>query len=54
MQLFNKAANIKYRAMRQIIHENGGKSPADLREQVEQRAGPQLNRLSNNFREDLP
>lgn len=53
METFNKAAHIKYRAMRQIIKENGGKRPLDLREQVEVRVKPQLDRLSDIFRSDL-
>lgn len=53
MEMFNKAANIKYKAMQQIIKENGGNRPLDLRERVEERVAPQLNRLSDIFREDL-
>jgi len=52
-ELFNKAANIKYKAMNQIIKENGGKRPYDLAERVEERVQPQLDKLSYAFKQDL-
>lgn len=53
MHMFNKAAQIQYKAYRQVIHENGGKRPYDLEEQVNARANPQLERLSDVFRENF-
>ena len=53
MELFNKAAEVKYKAMRQIIKENGGVPPANLQDQVEERSQYQLNKLSEIFKKDL-
>lgn len=53
MRTFNKAAKINYRAYRQILQENGGKRPYDLEEQIEARTQPQLEKLSDIFREDF-
>lgn len=52
-ELFNKAANLKYKAMQQIIKENGGKRPYNLQELVDERVRPQLDELSDIFKEDL-
>lgn len=51
--LFNKASNLKYKIMEDIIRENKGKRPYNLSELVEQRAKPQLDKLSDIFKEDL-
>lgn len=53
MELFNKAAKIKYRAMRDVIRDNNGKRPFDLQEQVDERTRRQLDKLSDIFKEDL-
>lgn len=53
MELFNKAANVKYRAVKEVLRENGGKYPLDFEEQVNTRAKKELDLLSDIFREDL-
>lgn len=46
---FNDAARIKAKALKQIIKENGGKRPANLQILVEERAKPELDKLSQEF-----
>ena len=46
---FNDAARIKAKALKQIISENGGKRPANLQILVEERAKPELDKLSQEF-----
>jgi hypothetical protein len=53
MELFNKAAKIKYSAAQQIIKENGGRPPANLPELVEERVQTKLDKLSDIFKKDL-
>lgn len=53
LKTFNKASKLNYKAMKQIIAENGGRRPANLEELIEERTQPQLDRLSDIFREDL-
>jgi len=49
LRAFNKGAEIKEKAMRQIIHENGGKRPANLAFLVEERAKKQLDKIAQEF-----
>lgn len=53
MELFNKAAKIKYNAAQKIIKENGGRPPINLQELVEEEVREKLDKLSDIFREDL-
>lgn len=45
----NKAAELKFKAMKDIIKENNGMRPLDLEFQVEERIGDQLNKLAKDF-----
>jgi DNA-binding transcriptional MerR regulator len=49
MKSANKAAELKYSALKQIIQENGGRRPANLDILIEERIGPQLDNLSKEF-----
>lgn len=49
MKSFNKANEVKYKTMRNIIKENKGIRPANLQELVEDRAKPELDRISQQF-----
>jgi hypothetical protein len=49
MEIVNQAEHARTRAMKQIIKENKGRRPADLQAQVEERAKPELDRLSRIF-----
>jgi len=52
MELFNKAAKIKYNAAQKIIKQNGGRPPANLPELVENEVRGKLDDLSEIFREE--
>lgn len=49
MKTFNKAAQIRYKAYKDIIKENDNRIPADLEFQVEDRAKPELDKLAKDF-----
>ena len=49
MKIANEAEEVRERYMKQIIKENKGLRPADLRIQVEERAKPELDRLAKLF-----
>lgn len=49
MRVFNKAAQIKYKAYKDIIKENNNKIPEDLEFQVEERSKPELDKISEKF-----
>jgi len=49
MKSFNKAAQARYKAMRDIIKENGNKIPADIQFEVEDRAKPELDKIAQEF-----
>lgn len=51
IQVAAKANEARYRAMEQIIRENGGKRPANLALLVEQRSEPELDRLAEEFKQ---
>lgn len=55
MRVFNKAAEVKANAMKQIIKENDGKRPENLAILVEERAQANLDKLAKRFEsgEDL-
>lgn len=56
LNLANKAALLREKAMRDIIRENKGTPPLDIHEQVEDRIGGQLDKISHMFAtgENLP
>ena len=49
MKSFNKAAQVKYKTMKKIIRDNGGRIPDNLQFLVEEEASPELNKISNEF-----
>lgn len=49
MRVFNKAAQIKYKAYKEVLKENNNKIPEDLEFQVEERAKPELDKISEKF-----
>lgn len=49
MKSFNKAAELKSDAMREIIKENNGRRPLDLQFQVEERIKPELDKIAEDF-----
>lgn len=49
MELFNQGVHEKYKVMREIIKENGGKRPLDLALQVQDRLDVRLNALANKW-----
>jgi hypothetical protein len=49
MKSFNKAAQVRYKAMRDVIKDNGNKIPADIQGLVEERAKPELDRIASDF-----
>ena len=49
IQLANKGIELKAKAMKAIIKENGGMRPVDLQIQVEDRVAPQLDKLAKDF-----
>lgn len=49
MQIFNEAAEVQQKAMREIIKENGGKRPRDLEEQIDDRTRNKLDALHQEF-----
>ena len=51
MRIFNEAAELKQKAMNQIIKENGGTRPANLESLIDDRIGGQLDALKNQFTE---
>lgn len=53
MELFNKAAKIKYNSAQKIIKANGGRPPINLAELVEEDVSGKLDKLSDIFREDF-
>lgn len=50
IRIFNKANEAKYNAYKDILRENSGKIPFDLEIQVEERARPELDKLSKQFK----
>lgn len=49
MELFNKGVHEKYKVMREIIKENGGKRPLDLALQVQDKLDERLSSLANQW-----
>ena len=49
LQIFNKGAQLRANAMKQIMKENRGTPPYDLEEQIEERIGPELSKISQEF-----
>lgn len=49
LELMNKGAVVRSKVMQEVVKENGGIPPLDLEEQVEERAGPVLDKLSSKF-----
>lgn len=49
LQIFNDAADLRQKAMSQIIKDNGGKRPRDLDELIEDRIGNNLDALHQEF-----
>lgn len=54
MRQANKAAELKHKIMSDIIKENNGKRPANLQLLVEERAEPELNKLTEEFERTRP
>jgi hypothetical protein len=52
-KLVNDAAKVRYDTMRSIIKANGGNTPANLEEIVEESAAPQLDAISERFKRGL-
>jgi hypothetical protein len=53
MRTVAQGAKIKANAMRDIMKENGGTPPLDLEERISERIDPQMNELSDNFRQGI-
>lgn len=49
IQLINEAAHVKANIMKKVIEANGGKRPANLQILVDELAGPELDRISQEF-----
>ncbi len=49
MKSFNEASQVRLNAMRQIIKENGGRRPQNLRTLVDEYSRPQLDKLTDAF-----
>ena len=49
LQLFNKGAQLRLNAMKDVMKENKGVPPYDLSEQIEEKIGPQLGEISEEF-----
>ena len=49
MELFNKGVHEKYKVMREVIKENGGKRPLDLALQVQDQLDERLNSLADQW-----
>ena len=53
MKYWNRGAIEKQKIMREVIKENGGVPPMDLREQVIERSKPRLNKIADQFKKDV-
>lgn len=53
MRLPIKVANLKYKAARDIIKENGGNRPFDFDEQIEERTSKDIDQLAKRFIEGM-
>ena len=51
LESFDKAADLRYNAMKEIIKENSGKRPSDLEERIEDRISSELDELAKKFKE---
>lgn len=49
MKAFNKASEIKYKAMKNVIRANDGRIPANIEILVEETAKPELDKLAQEF-----
>jgi hypothetical protein len=49
LKILNKGAGLRADAMKKIIEENKGTPPYDLAERIEERVGPQLDEISEEF-----
>lgn len=50
LRLFNDAAEIRQKALRSVIKENGGERPRDLDSQVEEKASKELDKIAELFK----
>ena len=50
MRQLNKASELKEKALKQIIKENGGKRPRNLEILVEERVQPEIDKLAESFK----
>ena len=48
-----RADQLMYKAMEDVIRDNGGRVPANIQQLAEQRAGPQLDKIYEKFRNPL-
>ena len=51
IQIASNATHARYRAMKELIKENGGKRPDNLALRVEERVEAELDQLAQQFRE---
>lgn len=49
LQLLNKGADFRLKAMKEVMKENKGVPPYDLDERIEEKVGPQLEEISKEF-----
>jgi len=49
MKMFNEASQIKYKNMKKIIHENGGRRPDNFAILIEEKSKPELDKLAKKF-----
>lgn len=52
-RLFNEAKKLKGEALKQVVKENKGRTPRNLDILIEERVGPQLDEISERFREGI-
>ena len=51
LESFDKAADLRYKTMKNIIKENGGRRPANLEELIDERISPELDNLAKQFKQ---
>jgi len=54
LKIMNEGNFLRAKEMRSIIKENNGVPPYDLAEQIQERVGPELDKLSKEFTTDVP